>query len=120
MNAREWKPGDPVPDKYAGMPVTFAWNAVALSTMLRILREHYPSGHTSMVDHVRKAMTDFNPTPSKPDEPTGLGAVVEDAEGADWHRTREGRWIAEDGLRSRAGGWDHIAAVRILSPGVTQ
>lgn len=60
-----------------------------------------------------------NPTPPKPDEPTGLGAVVEDAEGNDWHRTREGRWIAVDGLRSRACGWDYIAAVRVLSEGVT-
>lgn len=43
------------------------------------------------------------------EEPTGLGAVVEDAEGADWHRTREGRWIAADGLRTRAGGWAQIS-----------
>jgi hypothetical protein len=56
--------------------------------------------------------------PPKPLEPTGLGAVVEDADGADWHRTAEGRWIAGDGLRCRAGGWGHIAAVKVLSDGV--
>lgn len=57
--------------------------------------------------------------PPKPPEPTGLGAVVEDTEGADWHRTRDGRWIAEDGLRSRAAGYAAIDVVRVLSEGVT-
>lgn len=58
-----------------------------------------------------------NPTP-RIEEPKGLGAVVEDADGADWHRTRDGRWIAEDGLRSRACGWSHLSPVRVLSEGV--
>src|SRR5690606_604511 len=34
------------------------------------------------------ALREFaNPTPPKPDEPTGLGAVVEDANGEKWVRT---------------------------------
>lgn len=36
--------------------VTFAWNDVAIVTMLSALREHYPSGYASMRDHVRNAI----------------------------------------------------------------
>jgi len=61
----------------------------------------------------------------KPEEPTGLGAVVEDAEGRRWVRAWEGAikgkvWtqgldLGEDGTIFRA--YDGIAAVRVLAEG---
>jgi hypothetical protein len=72
-----------------------------------------------LVSDKQAALREFaNPKPPNPEEPTGLGAVVEDAEGVDWHRTRVGRWIAEDGLCSRGAGWGHIDVVRVLGEGV--
>lgn len=55
--------------------------------------------------------------PAKPDEPTGLGAVVEDAEGRVYVRVRdvENQWAGRDGHWRT---WPHIAAVKILSGGV--
>ena len=59
-------------------------------------------------------------TPPKPEEPQGLGAVVEDMDGKRWVRG----WTA-DGLRpwymhARGDGRDYtdIAAVKVLSGGV--
>jgi hypothetical protein len=67
------------------------------------------------------ALREFaNPTPPKPDEPTGLGAVVEDAEGRRWLRfdanTGGWPWIHDGPLDSRK--YDAITAVRVLSDGV--
>jgi hypothetical protein len=62
-----------------------------------------------------------NPKPPRPDEPQGLGAVVEDGSGFTYTRFSHteahnaGDWINEDGLRVQ---WSSIAAVRVLSPGV--
>jgi hypothetical protein len=65
-----------------------------------------------------------NPTLPKPDEPQGLGAVVEDADGDRWVRSRDQHkgligviWENSRTLahRSYAG----IDAVRVLSEGVT-
>lgn len=72
---------------------------------------------------MQAALREFaSPTPTKPDEPTGLGAVVEDARGA-LHvltpRTREAdvpeaRWIDRLGdFRS----WDAIDVVKVLDTG---
>lgn len=79
------------------------------------------------VNAVRIALREFaNPTPPKPEEPTGLGAVVEDAEGRKWMRAgtdpgdcwrRAGIRCSTDGI----AGWTQyadIAAVRVLSEGV--
>lgn len=63
-------------------------------------------------------------TPPKPDEPMGLGAVVKDAEGALWtsvtNMGASDRWqpnrLRSDKARRE---WDQIAAVKVLSPGVT-
>ena len=57
--------------------------------------------------------------PPKPPEPQGLGAVVEDAEGERWVRLDSDMypWFAQ-GSRDFSA-WDHIAAVRVLSEGVT-
>jgi hypothetical protein len=74
------------------------------------------------LDCIGDALREFaNPTPPKPDEPTGLGAVVEDAEGLIWIR---------GGANHQCGGDWHllgatdycayaeIAAVEVLSDGV--
>ena len=64
-------------------------------------------------------------TPPKPDEPQGLGAVVEDADGVRWTRTQTppnpGRWRADTPPQVLPGfaGYDEINAVRVLSEGVT-
>lgn len=59
--------------------------------------------------------------PPKPDEPTGLGAVVEDAEGRRWVRAREttttAHWKRADGFGQRLA-YDKVNAVRVLSLGV--
>lgn len=60
-------------------------------------------------------------TPPKFDEPTGLGAVVEDADGSKWTLCRidnAGGWVRFDGK----GFWRMYAdldVVRVLSEGVT-
>lgn len=58
-------------------------------------------------------------TPPRPDEPTGLGAVVEDEDGRFWvrHSNTPGAfpWLAEG---QGVEGWSNITAVRILSEGV--
>lgn len=73
-------------------------------------------------DRLQAALREFaNPRPPKPEEPTGLGAVVEESDGAVWVRTdtsTSNRWVrAGFGTRAR---WDGINAVRVLSEGVTQ
>ena len=59
-----------------------------------------------------------NPKPPKPEEPTGLGAVVEDAEGSKWVRieSRTGWWWRNPVGQTHR--WSDIDAVRILSEGV--
>lgn len=86
---------------------------------------HLWKSHTYVRDVVQAALREFaNPTPPKPEEPTGLGAVVETVRGelfvrdkttttvAHWKRARGG----ESGKRHR---YDNIDAVRVLSEGVT-
>lgn len=68
---------------------------------------------------LRDALREFaNPTPPKPDEPTGLCAVVEDADGVQWAH-HPGLfalpWYAPN-HHSRT--YAEIAAVRVLSEGV--
>ena len=63
-------------------------------------------------------------TPPKPDEPTGLGAVVEDAKGDRWTRTGDDesvdRWHSQIGRVFTSRDYDRIDVVRVLSEGVTQ
>ncbi len=70
---------------------------------------------------MQAALREFaNPTPPKPDEPTGLGAVVEDANGVRWVRMRyefNKNWCASDEVGTRAH-WDAIKVVRVLSEGI--
>lgn len=60
--------------------------------------------------------------PPKPPEPTGLGAVVEDAEGCKWVRVFEAGAEAGRDVRWASGAsrepWSTVAAVRVLSEGV--
>jgi hypothetical protein len=81
-----------------------------------------------VVDAIQAALREFaNPTPPKPEEPTGLGAVVEDAEGSLWFRmTLENQTWAGEVWQEQYGcdadrwtKWADIAAVRVLSEGVT-
>lgn len=77
------------------------------------------------VTDVQAALREFaNPTPPKPEEPTGLGAVVEDAEGERWVRKGNSShgedWTRQIGDAWTGGSWDRVAAVRVLSEGVTQ
>lgn len=80
----------------------------------------------SVADGLQAALREFaNPTPPRPDEPQGLGAVVEDADGVLWLAVGAAspvdgdyRW-ARDGRV--AGTWSlyaDIAVVRVLSAGV--
>lgn len=56
--------------------------------------------------------------PPKPEEPTGLGAVVEDAEGNLWVQVYEkGLWQRSDD-RDVWTVWEKFSAVRVLSEGV--
>ena len=79
---------------------------------------------------VQAALREFaTPTPPRPDEPTGLGAVVEDADGLKWVSVEEmppfGRWycgVLPDDDCSIADGafreWSALSAVRVLSEGI--
>jgi hypothetical protein len=72
-------------------------------------------------DNMRAALREFaNPTP-KPDEPMGLGAVVEDANGRRWvltecDSTPGTLWWVRPGVSTPH--WSFIDAVKVLSPGV--
>ena len=89
-----------------------------------------------LADEIFAAMSGVEPTfyatqaalrsliePPKPDGPTGLGAVVEDANGNRWvsvtNRGADDRWQPNN-LRSDKArkGYADIAAVRVLSEGV--
>jgi len=83
--------------------------------------------HPYVLDAVQAALREFaNPTPPKPEEPTGLGAVVEDADGVRWVLNNPrgyGKWSREnaaaDGLPRDYKTWRMVTAVRVLSEGVT-
>ena len=76
------------------------------------------------------ALREFaDPKPPKPEEPTGLGAVVEDAAGTVWVRVAADDDPGNDTLRACASPpwrhrgltakwWAHLDAVRVLSEGV--
>lgn len=74
---------------------------------------------------MQAALREFaSPTPPKPEEPTGDGAVVEDANGYRWVR------IASQGESPDSPPWRHrghsarfwasVKAVKVLSEGVTE
>lgn len=142
--SREWKPGDVAEirwpmttgaEKESGIFVNDQGHGVTLRRLAiidpedaeqvsRLAHLIWPPGGPLTQNRLSDALREFaNPTPPKPDEPTGLGAVVEDAEGNRWVRdeaasveTTPRSWYrrGEGGCRE----WRHITAVRVLSPGV--
>ena len=75
----------------------------------------------SLLDEFQRALREYaNPTPPKPEEPTGLGAVVEDAVGFKWVRWQRRTtkcWRREDDGATYAS-WADVKAVEVLSEGV--
>lgn len=88
-----------------------------------VAREPLPD----VVEEFQRAFREFaNPTTPKPNEPTGLGAVVEDAEGLWWVRTCADPYpwahAGADEVGDRytdAGTYADLSVVRVLSEGVT-
>lgn len=72
-----------------------------------------------LAENLSRGLCEFaNPTPPKPDEPQGLGAVVEDAEGESWIRCRTfPEWVHASG-DAFAQKWEALTVVRVLSEGV--
>ena len=71
---------------------------------------------------IRAALREFaNPTP-RIEEPTGLGAVVEDTEGVRWVRIDDppSTWAASMSNGDRCSDYAAITVVRVLSEGVAQ
>lgn len=84
---------------------------------------HSPSGRwlCAGVENIQTALREFaNPTPPKPEEPTGLGAVVEATNGDLWVRVdAAGVWACASDEEKVATYWPTIPAMRVLSEGVT-
>lgn len=85
------------------------------------------SGFENRWHEVRSALIELT-RPPKPPEPTGLGAVVEDAEGVRWVRAGDshGGVLVDNWRRVTTQGddgwwqaWPRITAVRVLSEGVS-
>ena len=90
-----------------------------LATEFLTCARSLPATINAVADTMQAALREFaNPRPPKPEEPTGLGAVVEDAEGNRWvlytHPDNHAPWC--DG--SASCDYDEIAAVRVLTEGV--
>jgi hypothetical protein len=148
VSEREWKPGDVATfggspafrtvngwaytdgsvggthqDDYDPRPLVVidAEDAEQVERLLESLRGMSFAAHAcGAFTCLRAALREFaNPTPPKPDEPTGLGAVVETANGYRWLHAYcdAGRkqWIDKEG---RIKDYEEIAAVRVLSEGV--
>ena len=76
-------------------------------------------------DAMQAALREYaNPKPPKPEEPAGLGAIVEDADGNPWVKTLPGidkdafEWIAGFPSDPKLVAYKDIDAVKVLSPGV--
>lgn len=86
-------------------------------------RSGYPEAYDRYADAMRAALREYaDPRPPKPDEPTGLGAVVEDAGGRRWVRastlTTVRHWRGCDDHSQGRRRYAEIDAVRVLSEGV--
>jgi hypothetical protein len=80
----------------------------------------YAALRADVVERTQAALRELaNPRPPKPDEPTGLGAVVEDSNGERFVRSDVvtcNPWRGPDGYPHE---YDRIDAVRLLSEGVS-
>lgn len=100
-------------------------NREQVARLLTRLREmSFSAPSSGAFTCLQAALREFAyPAPPKPDEPSGLGAVVEDVEGERWVRvnvatgTQEWRCCDAIGEFRRWGG---VNAVRVLSEGVTE
>lgn len=83
--------------------------------------EYEPNGrHRRATEAMQEALSKVaNPKPPMPDEPTGLGAVVEDGNKKRFIRAGDG-WLPETilGQFRNPVEWSGIDAVRVLSEGV--
>lgn len=82
----------------------------------------FAPNHRLAQDNLQAALREYaDPKPPKPEEPTGLGAVVEDAEGRRWTRYRETttvrHWHPADGCGTERR-YAEIDGVKVLSEGV--
>ena len=88
----------------------------------RLYKTFVTTAAVNRADALQAALREFaNPTPPKPEEPTGLGAVVEDAEGERWvwlAQGAEGAHWHRVGTPEKRANWHQITAVRVLSEGV--
>jgi hypothetical protein len=88
-------------------------------------RDWYADTVRQRSDAMQDALREFaNPTPPKPDEPQGLGAVVQREDGIRWVRGERG-WTNLD-AQGRFLNWSNWSEVNelspvttVLSPGVT-
>ena len=80
-------------------------------------------GDRTRISAMQAALREFaDPKPPKPEEPTGLGAVVEDADGNEWTRFTRVKhgcaWVRQTPEATYLS-YREISAVRVLSPGYT-
>lgn len=89
----------------------------ALNDIVQRMEVHTPGSLiTPTTDKLQAALRSLLPS-AKPEEPKGLGAVVEDSEGECWaHRADDGWACLTSSYMPRA--WSGIDAVRVLSEGI--
>lgn len=87
-----------------------------VAALLHAMRPGAANGFFNLQDALRSFIA-----PLKPDEPTGLGAVVEDAKGERWVRVEGAHlpWLGMVKGSALSVCYDEIAAVRVLSGGIT-
>jgi hypothetical protein len=132
VSKREWKPGDVVPVR--PLVVIDPEDAEQVERLYRAIFKAFDNDDVSGIEpedavSMRAALREFaNPTPSKPDEPTGRYAVVEDDQGVEHVRVDAGggehaycwQTIGMPYAESRYARWSDLSAVRVLSHGVTE
>jgi len=145
VSRREWKPGDVGVCSADGVRVVKAngsndlWhhpdyaNPQSLTaTSVRPLvvidpaKNPHRAGTAEWADWIEDRYVEQT-KPPKPDEPTGLGAVVEDAEGKRWVRLPDppdADWNLDKPWRGGPGfgvrrNWQIVAAVCVLSEGIS-
>ena len=146
MSAREWKPGDVAMVSDEGALIKVGRPLVVIDTdqipvakgeltptWLRNLARQLRGDDSNISTSLENVLTFLadeidRQVGTKPDEPTGLGAVVEDADGVlwvriythgacnDWRTTNDEPGGEETDARRV---WSDITAVRVLSEGIS-